>query len=260
MSKGAAARTAAHGRVTDLRLSTQDGIAWLRLERPQAHNRITPHLAQALCDAAAEIEHDDRVVAVVLAASGPSFCAGVEDGGDWERRIDWVAAIARLTRPVVAAIQGDALAEGLELALACDLRVVSDRAHLAMPQLTGGCLPAHGGTQRLPRIVGRARALDLLLTGRSIDAAEASAIGLATSVAVHHELERSLAAVVRELKAKGPVALRYAKEAVLHGSDLTLDQGIRLEEDLYVLLQTTRDRQEGIDAFVQKRKPVFRGK
>jgi enoyl-CoA hydratase len=247
------------GRAGDLSATVTDGVAWLRLERPHAHNRMTPHLAQALCDAAAEIELDDRVVAVVLAASGPSFCAGVEDGGDWERGIDWVEAIARLTRPVIAAIHGNAIAEGLELALACDLRVVSARAHFAMPQLAGGQLPAHGGTQRLPRIVGRTRALDLLLTARTIDAAEAEAIGLATRVAPHHEFARVLETLVRELRTKGPIALRYAKEAVLKGNELTLDQGIRLEEDLYVLLQTTRDRQEGINAFLEKRKPAFRG-
>src|SRR5207248_7549985 len=133
-----------------VRTTVTAGVAWLTLDRPAAGNRITLDMAQALCDAAAAIELDDAVVAVVLAATGSSFCLGVEDGGDWERRVDWVEAIAHLTRPVIAAIQGDALAEGLELALACDLRVVSERAHFSLPQLTAGRLPAHGGTQRLP--------------------------------------------------------------------------------------------------------------
>jgi enoyl-CoA hydratase/carnithine racemase len=237
-----------------------DGVAWLTLDGPAAGNRITVGAAQALCDAAAEIELDDAVVMVVLAATGPSFCLGVEEGGEWERRVDWVEAMAGLTRPVIAAIQGDAIGEGLELALACDLRVVSDCAHFAMPQLTTGRLPAHGGTQRLPRIVGRMRALDLLLSGRTLDALEAESIGLVSRVAPHNEFQAALDAVVAALKSKGPIALRYAKEAVLKSGDLTLDQGIRLEEDLYVLLQTTQDRQEGVRAFLQKRKPVFRGK
>jgi enoyl-CoA hydratase len=168
--------------------------------------------------------------------------------------------VARLTRPVIAAIQGDAVAEGLELALACDLRVVSDRAHFAMPQMTAGRLPAHGGTQRLPRVIGRTRALDLLLTGRTLDAREAESFGLVSRVAPHDDLQATLAATLAAVKDKGPIALRYAKEAVLKGNDLTLDQGIRLEEDLYVLLQTTQDRAEGVRAFLQKRKPVFRGK
>jgi len=251
-------RTRLHPR--PLSTTVTGGVAWLRLERPQAGNRITVDLAQAVCDAAAEIELDESVVAVVLAAAGSDFCLGVEGNGDWERRVDWVKAIGNLTRPVIAAIQGDAFAEGFELALACDLRVVSDRARFAMSHLSMGHLPLHGGTQRLPRIVGRMRALDLLLTGRSIDAAEAAAMGLATRTIAPEEFDQTLDALVSELRTKGPVALRFAKEAVLKGSDLSLEQGIRLEEDLYVLLQTTRDRDEGVHAFLEKRKPVFHGK
>lgn len=255
MSRNAGTRTASHG----LRTRIAEGVAWLTLGRPDHGNRITPELAQDLCAAAAEIELDESVVVVVLAGSGPSFCLGVENGGDWERRADWVEAIARLTRPVVAAIQGDAVAEGLELALACDLRVASERARFAVPQLHDGRLPAHGGTQRLPRAIGRTRALDLLLTGRTIKAAEAAAIGLISRTLRHSGFTRGLNAVVDTLKRNGPIALRYGKEAVLKGPDMTLEQGIHLEEDLYVLLQTTRDRQEGIAAFLQKRKPVFHG-
>jgi len=242
-----------------LRTRIVDGIAWLKLERAHAGNRITQALAQELCRSAAELEEDHRVVAVVLAASGRHFCLGVENGGEWEQQVDWVEAIARLTRPVIAAMQGDAVAEGVELALACDLRLASDRAGFALPQLQAGRLPSHGGTQRLPRIIGRMRALDLLLTGRRIDAAEAETIGLVSRVIPHRSLAGGVRPVVDTLKSKGPIALRYAKEAVSKGLDLTLDQGIRLEEDLYVLLQTTGDRREGIDAFLQHRKPVFHG-
>jgi enoyl-CoA hydratase/carnithine racemase len=260
VSRSTAARISKRLHPRPLHTTMSRGVAWLRLERPQAGNRITAELAQALCDAAAEIELDDSVGAVVLAAAGSDFCLGVEGSGDWETRVDWVKAIGNLTRPVIAAIQGDALAEGFELALACDLRVVSDRARFAMSHLSMGHLPTHGGTQRLPRIVGRMRALDLLLTGRTVDAAEASAMGLAARVAAPKDFDRTLDALVSELRTKGPIALRFAKEAVLKGSDLSLEQGIRLEEDLYVLLQTTRDRDEGVHAFLQKRKPVFHGK
>ena len=260
MRKAAAARSLTRGRARHLTVSRRDGVAWLQLDRPQAGNRVTAALAQDLCSAAADIELDDGVAVVAVAASGATFCAGVEHGGEWEQAVNWVEAIARLTRPVVAIIQGDALAEGLELALACDLRVSSEQAHFAMPQLANGRLPAHGGTQRLPRIVGRMRALELVLTGRTVGAAEAQAIGLVSRVIAHHELMRAAEELLRELRSKGPLALRYAKEAVLKGSDLTLDQGIRLEEDLYALLQTTRDRQEGIRAFLHKRQPVFRGR
>lgn len=255
MRKTAAAAVADSG----LRVTGAGAVVTLTLDRPDAGNRITQRLAQALCDAAATIELDDAVTLVVINATGPHFCLGIDGGGEWEQRADWIDAIARLTRPVVAVIQGDACAEGLELALACDLRVVSDRAHFSMPQLNQGRFPRHGGTQRLPRTIGRMRALDLLLTGRTVGAAEAAAIGLASRLAPHAAIRRTADSLIEELTGKGPIALRYAKEAVIKGSDLTLDQGIRLEEDLYVLLQTTRDRAEGIRAFLSKRKPVFRG-
>jgi len=253
-------RREAAGLKRGLSLEIANGVAWLRLERPAARNRITVDLAQALCDAAEAIELDDRVRLVVLSASGPSFCAGVEDAGEWEQCIDWVEAIAHVTPPVIAAIQGDAIAEGFELALACDLRLVSTKARFALPYLAEKRLPSHGATQRLPRLVGRPRALDLLLTGRVVRAREAEAIGVATRVVPPGKLTAELDNMVRVLSAKGPIALRFAKEAVLKGGDLTLDQGIRLEEDLYVLLQTTRDRSEGICAFLDKRRPVFRGR
>lgn len=253
-------RARARQRRAGLGCRVVDGVAWLRLERARADNRVTIDVAQALSDAAAASETDDEVRIVVLAAAGPTFCLGVEAGGDWEQSVDWVGAIARLTKPVIAAVQGDAVAEGLELALACDLRVVSERARFAMPQVTSGHLPSHGGTQRLPRIVGRMRALDLLLTGRTIDAREAEEIGLASRLVPHRDFSRAVDALVDELRVKAPIALRYAKEAVLAGSDLTFNHGVRLEEDLYALLQTTRDRREGVQAFLQKRQPVFQGK
>lgn len=243
-----------------LQTSRVNGVAWIRFTRSAAGNRIDLSLAQALCELAEDLEFDDSVAVVVLTASGPAFCLGVEDGGDWEQRADWVQAIAALTRPVVAVIEGDAIAEGCEMALACDLRVVSTRARFALPQLREGRLPHHGGTQRLPRLVGRMRALDLILTGRSVDAPEAEAIGLVSRVAVPEELEGTAHEVVAALCRMGPIALRYVKEAILTGADMPLDQGIRLEEDLYVLLQTTADRREGVDAFLARRRPVFRGR
>jgi enoyl-CoA hydratase/carnithine racemase len=217
-------------------------------------------LAQRLCDAATELEHDDRVGLLVVEAAGDSFCAGVEASGEWQRQFDFVAALARVTCPVIAAVRGDAISEGLELALACDLRLFADSARCAMPQLMEGRLPCHGGTQRLPRIVGRTRAFDLLLTGRSVSAAEAERIGIASRVIRKAGFEAGVTRVVAQLSAMGPVALRYAKEAIIKGSDLTFDQGMRLEEDLYALLQTTTDRAEGVESFLKKRKPRYRGR
>jgi enoyl-CoA hydratase/carnithine racemase len=216
--------------------------------------------AQALGDAAEAIELDDTVVIVVVSGSGGAFCLGVEGDGAWRQRHDWVAAIARLTRPVIAAIDGDALAEGFELALACDLRIASDRSRFALPQIPDGRLPRHGATQRLPRIVGRMRALDLLLSGREIRAREAAGMGIITRTVPTKRFVEMVEEEIAALCERGPIAMRLAKEAVRKSLDLTLDQGLRLEQDLYALLQTTQDRREGVRAFVEKRTPKFRGR
>ncbi len=230
-------------------------VAWLTLPR----ERIDQQAAQALCDAVEQIAFDESVCVAVVQGSGRGFCVGVEDGGDWEARHDWVAAVGALTVPVVAAIAGDALAEGAELALACDLQIASAGARFGFPQVVEGRLPRHGATQRLPRAVGRMRAFDLLLSGRRIGAREAARIGLVSHVVAAARLTAAVRQAVDALCAKGPVALRLGKEAVRKGVDLTLDQGIRLEQDLYVLLQTTQDRAEGVRAFLGKRRPKFKG-
>lgn len=243
-----------------VRCSVEEGVAWLTLARPAAENRIDQATAQRLCELAEDLEHDDRVAVVALEAQGADFCLGIDGGGGWQDALDFVAAIGRLTRPVIAAVNGAAIAEGFELALACDLRVAGTRSAFSLPQLAEGRLPRHGATQRLPRLVGRLRALDLLLTGRRVRAREAASIGLVSRVVAPDRLHAALRDEVATLAAKGPVALRFAKEAVLKGLDLTFDQGVRLEQDLYALLQTTADRAEGIRAFCGKRRPRFAGK
>lgn len=242
-------------RARPVQLDIADGVAWVTL----GGARIDVDTAQALCDAAERIALDESVGVAVVQGSGGAFCTGVDGGGTWEERHDWIAAVAALTVPVVAAIAGDAIGEGAELALACDLRVASSAARFAFPHLGQRRLPRHGATQRLPRMIGRTRALDLLLSGRRVGAREAERIGLVSEVVPAAQLAAAVRRVVAELSAKGPIALRLAKEAVLKGLDLTLDQGIRLEQDLYVLLQTTADRVEGIKAFRGKRRPKFRG-
>lgn len=247
---------AARGRAQRLPvLTVVRGVGWLTL--PGA--RVDRDAAQALCDAAAEIAFDASVCVAVVRGRGRRFCVGVTEGDDGPARHDWVAAVGSLTVPVVAAIAGDALAEGAELALACDLQVASAAAQMGFPHLVEGRWPRHGATQRLPRAVGRTRALELLLSGRRVRAREALRIGLVSHVAPAAGFDAAVRRLVDGLRAKGPIALRLAKEAVLKGSDLTFEQGIRLEQDLYVLLQTTADRAEGVRAFLAKRRPKFRG-
>jgi enoyl-CoA hydratase/carnithine racemase len=249
-------RTRPTHRTPSPRLSIADGVAWVTLPRA----RIDQRAAQELCDAAERVAFDESVAVAVVQASGPAFCTGVDGGGEWETQHDWIAALGGLTVPVIAAIGGDALAEGAELALACDLRIAAGRARFAFPHIAEGRLPRHGATQRLPRIVGRTRALELLISGRVIRAREAERIGLVSEVVEPAKLDTAVRRTLETLSAKGPIALRLGKEAVLKGADLTLEQGIRLEQDLYVLLQTTADRGEGIDAFLAKRPPKFRGR
>jgi len=157
------------------------------------------------------------------------------------------------------AINGDALGQGLELALSGDIRLASDRARSGFPQLETGVIPTDGGTQRLPRIVGRAKALELILTAETINAEEAFEIGLVNKVVAPESLASETQAIAQTIAAMGPIAARYIKEAVNKGLDLTLEQGLRLEADLYFLLHTTADRTEGIKAFLEKRPPRFRG-
>lgn len=243
-----------------LAIERHDAVVRLRLDRPRDGNRITPDVAQRFVEAAEDIALADDVRVVVVEATGEAFCLGVAPAFEGVMRVPWVEALAALAAPLVAIIQGDAVAEGCELVLACDLRVAAASAHFSLPQICTGTIPSHGATQRLPRIIGRTRAMDLLLSGRSVDATEAAAMGLVTQVVPGNALAEASSAAIAELAGKAPLALRYAKEAVLNGLDMTLGQGIRLEEDLYALLQTTTDRAEGVRAFLEKRPPDFRGR
>ncbi len=237
----------------------EDHVARLSLNRPEAGNAINQRLAQELADACLEINQDDDIyVAVITGAGDGAFCHGSEIEPQ-EQRHSAAAAIASLDRPVIAAINGDALGAGLELALSCDVRLASDTARFGFPEVGMGLIPMDGGTQRLPRIVGRAKALELILAAETISAGEALEIGLVNKIVAPERLTAETQAMARTIAAKGPIALRYAKEAVNKGLDLTLEQGLRLEADLYLLLHTTVDRTEGIRAFLEKRPPRFKG-
>jgi enoyl-CoA hydratase/carnithine racemase len=221
--------------------------------------KLTGAMARQLIDLAEEVEDDADALMLAIRGADGDFCAG------FERDVDSMApsvveSIAVLSKPTLAIIDGVAADEGLELALATDLRVATRAARFTMGQLGRGRLPCFGGTQRLPRLIGAADALRMLLTGATVDGNAAMRLGLVTYVASSPAgLERMASEVVRSVTSRGPIAARLAKEAVRKGCDLTLDQGIRLEEDLYALLQTTADRAEGVRAFLDKRKPLFRG-
>jgi len=216
-----------------------------------------------LTEICGEIAWDDEVRVVVLAGSFNEGASRKTSGAGAEEEMRFFSIaepISKIDRPVIAAIQGDALGQGLEMALACDIRIAAETSRFGLDQIQAGWIPRDGGTQRLTRLVGRGKALEMILTGRPIQAGEAQRMGLVSEVVPSQELTEVTMKMAREMASKGSVALKYTKEAVYQGMDLTLEQGLRLEADLYLLIHTTKDRTEGIRAFREKRVPTFEGK
>lgn len=247
-------------------------IAYLALNRPEKGNAIDGQLLRELTQACERIGDDEGVrVAILSGGEAPVFSMG----WDWSLLAgedplmaardqgilgNAFACLAQLSRPVVCAINGDAFSAGLELALACDVRLAASTARFGFPETTMGLLPMGGGSQRLPRLVGRGKALELIMTAEPIDAQEALRIGLVSRVVPAERLMAEAETVAQRIAQRGPIAVRYAKEAVSRGLDMTLEQGLRYETDLTVILQTTEDRAEGVRAFLEKRQPHFRGR
>jgi enoyl-CoA hydratase/carnithine racemase len=253
-------------------LQKSNHIARITLNRPEANNFINLQMRQEMDDICRQINQDNDIYAVIITGTGDVFCGGNElektlrsgrkqSRSDEEtlKKYNVAGSIASIEKPVIAAINGDALGQGLELALACDIRIAAQNAHFGFPEVAAGLIPSDGGTQRLPRIIGRGKALELILTAEIIDAAEALETGLVTKVVPAESLNTEVDALVKAIAGKAPISLRYIKEAINKGLDMTIEQGLRLEADLYFLLHTTTDRTEGIKAFQQKRPPEFKG-
>lgn len=243
------------------------GLAVISIVCTQKDRVRSTQLFDELTDLCAEIAWDDEIRVIILTGEGKCFSTGINPGVfllSSDKGLDtpcWSLAelIAKFDQPIIAAINGDAIGQGLELVLACDVRIASETSHFGLPHIEAGLIPYDGGTQRLARLVGRGKALEMILTGEIIDAQEAHRIGLINNVVPPKELIEVAMTMAREMASKGPIALRYAKEAICKGMDMTLEQGLRLEADLYLLIHTTRDRTEGIKAFQEKRTPTFEG-
>ena len=245
-----------------IELALGDGVAIITLDRAESNNRLDELMADELREAAGSLSTDDDVRVIILTGKGPVFSVGRETPRDPAQvaRLQTAKAITAIHVPVLAAINGDAADQGLELALAADLRVTTTEAQFWFSPPSSGNFHFDGGTQRLPRLVGPGWARDMLLTGRRLAASEALGIGLVNRVAAPGEkvldLTRQLARQILEGSALGA---RYVKEAVWQGADLTLGQGLSLETDLNVILQSTADRAEGIASFLERRQPNFIG-
>ncbi|HLZ69688.1 MAG TPA: enoyl-CoA hydratase/isomerase family protein [Dehalococcoidia bacterium] len=254
---------------TRLDLEVDGALARLTLAAGDGENRIewqTISELQSLCTALAEMP---ELRALIVQGEGGNFCRGwsasllADAAAPPELRAapgDPFGCLAELPLPVIAAIEGDCLSAGLELALACDLRVAAGTARFALPESEFGLIPLAGGTQRLPRLVGHGRALAMVLLGQTIDGVTAEAWGLVNALAGEGGALAQAERLAATIAARGPIAERFAKEAVQNGSDLPLTRALRYELDLTVLLQTTEDRAEGVRAFTEKRPPEFHGR
>lgn len=249
-----------------------DGIALVTMNRPKALNARNRKLRRELIRACGIIETSPGIVVGVLTGAGEkSFSVGLDLKEAAEEKYDPVtarwsaldsdaAALEAVTKPMIAAINGYALGGGLEIALCCDMRIAAENAQFGFPEALRGIMPGSGGTQRLPRLVGVTAAMELLMTGDSISAAEAQRIGLVSQVVPASRLRETAIAMARRIIRGAPAALRMIKEAVLKGMDMPLSQGVALERDLSNLLFLTEDAQEGMRAFAEKRQPAWRGR
>jgi len=236
-------REAGHCRFVDLNL------------RAFASSRESAALFVELAEVCDRVAWDEQARIVLLSFDGE--IAAMDHLND--ERPSPVDPVAKLKQPVIAAIRGDATGIGLELALACDIRVATEKARFGFPQIQEGRIPSNGGTQRLPRLIGQAKAMEMILTGALIDAREAQRAGLVHRVVSSDELMNAAIELAEEMSEKSPLSLSFAKEAIYSGRDLTLDQGLKMELDLYLLLFSTADRAEGISAFKERRAPKFEG-
>ena len=247
----------------------EDHVVVMTLNRPEALNAYDPEQTQEFSEALIKFRDDpDAWVAIITGAGDKAFSAGA----DLKKLVPESQAKGTITtfpnimrgltilKPMIAAVNGMALGGGLETALACDIRIAAENAVFGTPEVRWGLIPGWGGTQRLPRMVARAKAAELLFTGAAIDAQEAYRIGLVNAVVPLPELVPTAKEWARRICQNGPLALKAAKESMIRGIDMTLEEGLELEQSIVDKLIMSEDAIEGAKAFAEKRKPVFKGR
>ncbi|MBX9688152.1 MAG: enoyl-CoA hydratase/isomerase family protein [Candidatus Obscuribacterales bacterium] len=266
--------------MTDTLLLEKEGqIAWIKLNRLKVHNSLNSELLIALKAACKNIAEDREIRVVIVTGAGSKvFCAGADlserKGMSEGQVLDYLnliqscmLALEELPQPVIAAINGSAFGGGTELALSCDLRIMTEDAQLRLTEVKLGIIPGAGGTQRLSRLIGKSRAKEIILTARAVKAAEALNIGLVHKLTAaapkdaesHEELLKEARLWANEIATAAPLALKAAKFAIDKGFDRDLESGLALETKAYLQLMNTKDRLEGLKAFAEKRDPVYRG-
>lgn len=246
-------------------------IVYITLDRPKAMNALNPPTLKEFRDALLDFREDEEKKVLIITGTGnKAFCAGADIDttipflrdlkGEWWRHPAILMRGLELWKPVIAAVNGYALGGGLELALACDIRLASENAVFGVPEVTLGLIPGWGGTQRLPRAVPRAIASQMLLMGKPINAQEAYRVGLVNKVVPVADLMAEAERWAADFCKLPPLAVKGAKEALLRGMEMPLEDGLRLEGKINDYLLNTEDVKEGTQAFLEKRKPIFKGK
>jgi enoyl-CoA hydratase/carnithine racemase len=254
---------------TDVVLAERDGAVGIaRLNRPDARNALSAELMERLTELVEAWDADDEVRCIVIAGSDDYFAAGADIKAMRDRSFQeamttptatYWTRIAACRTPMIAAVSGFALGGGCELALTCDMIVASETAELGQPEITLGIIPGAGGTQRLTRTVGKQRAMEMVLTGRRISAKEAHAMGLVNSVTGTRDWLAGAIELAQVVARRPPIAARLGKQAVQAADETTLAAGLAYERRLYEIAMATEDRVEGMTAFIEKRRPEFRG-
>ncbi len=251
----------------------ENGLAIITFNRPQVRNAVNYRAIDESLDAASGADTDDSVRVLILTGTGDkAFVAGAdieelrarntltELGKRSAQRRVLANLLETMAKPTIAAINGFAVGTGLELALACTIRIASSNAKFGQPEINLGIMPGNGGTQRLPRLVGEGRAMEMILTGDLIDAQEAYRIGLVNHVVPQTELMSYVKELAAKLAAKSPLAMKLAKNAIHAGLNMSLNEGIEYENKLFAILCGSQDKQEGVSAFMEKRQPDFEGR
>ncbi|SDX40011.1 enoyl-CoA hydratase [Marininema mesophilum] len=252
-----------------IQVSRDGEVGRILLYRPKVLNALNTGLISELVQTLEDMDQDPTIRCILLTGGNRVFAAGADIGematatsaelmlsnqfADWDR-------LRRIKKPIVAAVVGYAFGGGCELAMACDMIVAAENARFGQPEIDLGIIPGAGGTQRLTRAVGKARAMEMVLTGRAITAQEAFSVGLVNSVVPAENVELEAMKLCQLVARKAPVAVQLAKESVLNSFDTTIAEGLDYEQKLFYLLFSTEDQKEGMQAFVEKRRPNFQGK